>query len=170
MIPQGAVVDSAGNPGPGFDFIGIQFLNQELENFEYETINFAGTIEWAPSDNVRVYFDTIYNDQERRQDSSRIQASGVSSVRFNNVPDTFETINYGSLNGVDLGVPLNHLVGREFLIGDVRCRGIRLCEPCSHLEKITGKEVVKALTHRGGLRAQVLTDGVLQVGDEIRTT
>lgn len=103
LIPQGAVVTSTGAAGPAFDFIGIQFLNQELENFEYETINFAGTLEWAPSDNVRIYFDAIYNDQERRQDSSRIQASGVSSVRFNNVPDTFETVNYGSLNGVDLG-------------------------------------------------------------------
>lgn len=103
LIAQGSVVDSAGNAGPAFDFIGIQFLNQELENFEYETINVAGTLEWAPSDSVRVYFDAIYNDQERRQDSSRIQASGVSSVRFNNVPDTFETINYGSLDGVNLG-------------------------------------------------------------------
>ncbi len=103
LIPQGGVVTSSGAPGPAFDFIGIQFLNQELENFEYETINFAGTLEWKPSENVRVYFDTIYNDQERRQDSSRIQASGVSSVRFQNVPDTFETINYGSLDGVNLG-------------------------------------------------------------------
>ncbi len=103
LIPQGSVVTSAGAPGPDFDFIGIQFLNQELENFEYETINFAGTLEWQPSPNVRVYFDTIYNDQERRQDSSRIQASGVSSVRFVNVPDSFETIDYGSLDGVNFG-------------------------------------------------------------------
>ncbi|WP_336987086.1 TonB-dependent receptor [Altererythrobacter aquiaggeris] len=103
LVRQGAGVDSAGNPGPAFDYIGIQFLNQEQENFEYETINFAGTLEWAPSENVRIYFDTIYNDQTRAQDSYRIQASGVSSVLFNNVPDTFETIDYGSLGGVELG-------------------------------------------------------------------
>lgn len=103
LVSGGTAVTSAGDPGPDFDFIGIQFLNQELENFEYETINFAGTIEWAPSDKARIYFDAIYNDQERRQDSSRIQASGVSSVLRQNVPDTFETINYGSLNGVNLG-------------------------------------------------------------------
>ncbi|WP_209349386.1 TonB-dependent receptor [Pontixanthobacter sp. CEM42] len=96
-------VTAAGAPGPNFDYLGIQFLNQELENFEYETINFSGTLEFEPSDNLNFFFDMIYNDQERRQDSSRIQGSGVSSLRFNNVPDTFETVNFGSLSGVNLG-------------------------------------------------------------------
>src|SRR5438445_653773 len=40
-------------------------------------------------------------------------------------------------NVVTRGAPLNHLVGREFLVGGVRLRGIRLCEPCSHLEGLT---------------------------------
>ncbi|MGB3166055.1 MAG: TonB-dependent receptor [Alteraurantiacibacter sp.] len=86
-----------------FDFLGIQFLNQEIENFEYETINFAGSLEWAPSDNLKIFFDAFYNDQERRQDSSRVQGSGVSAVLNFNVPDTFETVNFGSLDGVELG-------------------------------------------------------------------
>lgn len=103
LISQGSSVTAAGAPGPAFDYLGIQFLNQELENFEYKTINFAGTLEWAPTDDLRLFFDAIVNDQERRQDSSRIQASGVSSVRFNNVPDSFETVDFGSLGGVDLG-------------------------------------------------------------------
>lgn len=71
-------------------------------------------------------------------------------------------------NLVTRDVPLNHLVGKEFLVGDVRIRGIRLCEPCAHLEKLTGKKVLRALTHRGGLRAQVVSDGHVRVGDEIR--
>ena len=103
VVPAGTAVDADGNPGPDFPFLGIQFLNQELENFEYETINFAGSLEWAPSDNLTLFFDAIYNDQERRQDSSRVQGSGVSALIANNVPDTFETIDYGSLDGVDLG-------------------------------------------------------------------
>ena len=64
-------------------------------------------------------------------------------------------------------VPLNHLVGREFAIGGVRIRGIRLCEPCDYLEKITGKPVIKGLLHRGGLRARILTPGTIRVGDEV---
>ena len=86
-----------------FDFLGIQFLNQELENFEFETINVAGTLEWAPSPDLKLYFDGFYNDQERRQDSSRVQGSGVSRALDFNVPDTFETVNFGSLDGVQLG-------------------------------------------------------------------
>jgi MOSC domain-containing protein YiiM len=64
-------------------------------------------------------------------------------------------------------VPLNHLVGREFRVGDVRFRGLRLCEPCGHLEKLTVEGIRKALIHRGGLRAQVLTAGTLRVGDAV---
>jgi len=70
-------------------------------------------------------------------------------------------------NIVTRNVPLNHLVGKEFAIGDVRIRGIRLCEPCDHLEKVTGKPVIKGLLHRGGLRAQILTPGTIRVGDAI---
>jgi hypothetical protein len=66
-------------------------------------------------------------------------------------------------------VPLNHLVGKEFLVGEVRLRGLRLCEPCGHLEKLTAIDGVKtALLHRGGLRAEILTDGTLHPGDTVR--
>ena len=70
-------------------------------------------------------------------------------------------------NIVTRNVPLNHLVGKEFAIGDVRIRGIRLCEPCDHLQKVTGKQVIRGLLHRGGLRAQILTPGTIRVGDTV---
>jgi MOSC domain-containing protein YiiM len=66
------------------------------------------------------------------------------------------------------GVPLNHLVDREFWVGPVRMRGTRLCEPCTHLEELTQKGVMAPLVHRGGLRAQILGEGVIRVGDVIR--
>jgi MOSC domain-containing protein YiiM len=66
------------------------------------------------------------------------------------------------------GVPLNHLVGRQFRLGEVVVQGIRLCEPCGHLQKVSGKEKVKdGLQHRGGLRAQILKSGVIREGDEV---
>ncbi len=70
-------------------------------------------------------------------------------------------------NLVVRGVPLNHLIEREFTIGDVRIRGLRLCEPCGHLEKLTAPGIEKALLHRGGLRAEILTSGTLQAGDRV---
>ena len=77
----------------------IQFLIQDYDNYETETKNFAGTFEWAPSDNLKFYFDAVLNDQERRQESSRIQASGISGLRDVAAPDAFETVNFGSLDG-----------------------------------------------------------------------
>jgi MOSC domain-containing protein YiiM len=68
-------------------------------------------------------------------------------------------------NLVTRDVPLNHLVGREFRIGDVLIRGIRLCEPCNHLEVLTQRPVIMSLRHRGGLRAQILKEGTIRVGD-----
>lgn len=114
LVPQGTNVTAAGAPGANFPFMGIQFLNQELENFEYKTINFAGSLEWAPSDNMKFFFDVLYNDQERRQDSSRVQASGVGGnfIVRRNLPDSFETVNFGSLDGVELGSIEAALTGR----------------------------------------------------------
>src|SRR2546428_13870325 len=70
-------------------------------------------------------------------------------------------------NVVTRGVPLNHLVDQEFLVGGVRLRGIRLCEPGSHLEGLTRRGVLAGLIHRDGLRAQILNGGEIHVGDRI---
>ncbi len=71
-------------------------------------------------------------------------------------------------NLVTRGVELNDLVGRVFRIGGVRLKGMRLAEPCEHLEGLTQPGVLKGLAHRGGLRAEFLDEGVLRVGDEIQ--
>jgi MOSC domain-containing protein YiiM len=70
-------------------------------------------------------------------------------------------------NIVTEGVDLNALVGRDFLVGGVRVRGIRLCEPCNHLAKASFPETLKGLVHKAGLRAQILSDGFIRVGDSI---
>jgi MOSC domain-containing protein YiiM len=65
------------------------------------------------------------------------------------------------------GIALNELVGREFRVGAVRCRGYELCEPCRHLEGMTEPGAIKAFVHRGGLRADVLDGGTIAVGDPV---
>lgn len=71
-------------------------------------------------------------------------------------------------NIVTRGVPLNHLVGRQFRLGrDVVLQGVRLCEPCDHLESLTFRGVREALLHRGGLRADIINGGTIKVGDPI---
>ena len=73
-------------------------------------------------------------------------------------------------NVLTRGVDVNALVGREFRIGDVRCRGLRLAEPCVHLDRVSGTPRLRPLIHRGGLRADILTGGELRAGLPITTT
>ena len=92
-----------------FPFLRIQFFNQDYDNFEYETQNFAGSVEWKPTDNLRFYFDAVLNDQERVEQSSTVQISTVSDngVVDNTDNTAFETVNLGTANGpngdIDLG-------------------------------------------------------------------
>ncbi|MBI3637826.1 MAG: MOSC domain-containing protein [Candidatus Rokubacteria bacterium] len=66
------------------------------------------------------------------------------------------------------GVPLNHLIGRKFRVGDVLMEGTRLCEPCKYLESLTAPGVMGSLVHRGGLRALIMNEGLIRVGDVVR--
>jgi MOSC domain-containing protein YiiM len=71
-------------------------------------------------------------------------------------------------NIVTRGVPLVDLLGREFTVGGVLMRGMRLFEPCGHLVKVTKLPAIfKALEHRSGLKAAILSDGLIRVSDTL---
>jgi MOSC domain-containing protein YiiM len=71
-------------------------------------------------------------------------------------------------NIVTRGVPLNHLIGREFHVGAARLRGVRLCEPCQHLVDVSGvPALLPQLVHRGGLHAVIVASGEIAVGDAV---
>jgi len=66
------------------------------------------------------------------------------------------------------GVRLNELVGKRFLVGEVECYGVELCEPCLHLQQLTRPGIIEDLLHRAGINADIVTDGTISVGDELR--
>jgi len=70
-------------------------------------------------------------------------------------------------NVLTRGIDVNELVGKRFRIGDVECEGVELCEPCAHLESMTQPGMIKAFVYRGGLNADILTDGEITVGDPV---
>lgn len=71
-------------------------------------------------------------------------------------------------NVLTRGIDVNALVGRTFRIGDVLCQGRRFCEPCVHLDRLSGPGLLRPLIHRGGLRADILADGEIQLGARIQ--
>jgi MOSC domain-containing protein YiiM len=88
-------------------------------------------------------------------------------------------VNYGQAiaanatrrNFLTRGIRLNELVGKTFRVGEVLCKGVELCEPCRIMarqlphESLSQAQIIKAFTHKGGLRADVLSDGIVRIGD-----
>lgn len=70
-------------------------------------------------------------------------------------------------NVVTRGIDVNELVGKRFRVGNVECEGVELCEPCADLQAMTKPGVIKALAHRGGLNADILSDGEISIGDAV---
>ncbi|MGL5808707.1 MAG: MerR family transcriptional regulator [Nocardioides sp.] len=68
------------------------------------------------------------------------------------------------------GLDLNALVGHTFTIDGIRCRGVRLCEPCAHLERLSGPGLLRPMIHRGGLRVDVLDTGRISLGATVSSS
>ncbi len=71
-------------------------------------------------------------------------------------------------NVLTQGILLHELIGKAFRVGSVQMQGIRLCEPCKYLVRLTGQPgLLPGMVHRGGLRACILSEGILHAGDEV---
>jgi MOSC domain len=117
------------------------------------------------------YFDrrgTFSNAYARGHDLTLIEGEVLDALP---VPGGLLPPEEARRNIVTRGIDLNAFVGKRFRVGDVECFGARLCEPCAHLERLTARAgtpgTLRALIHRGGLRADVLTDGEIRAGDAI---
>jgi MOSC domain-containing protein YiiM len=117
------------------------------------------------------YFDhrgTFSNAYGRGHDLTLIEAEVLDALTL---PAGQLAPKEARRNIVTRGIDLNALVGERFRIGDVECFGQRLCEPCAHLERLTEKTgktgTLRALIHKGGLRADVVTDGEIRAGSHI---
>ena len=109
-----------------------------------------------------------YSDRPGAREITLIESEAIDAMARDN--ELVIPAGDARRNIVTRGAPLNHLVSQEFLVGRVRLRGIRLCEPCTHLEGLTRRGVLSGLVHRGGLRAQILSEGVIRVADAIVPT
>ena len=72
-------------------------------------------------------------------------------------------------NIITKGIQLNDLVGKKFKIGKVELEGIDLCRPCRHLCEILNQDnIIKEFLRSGGLRCQILSSSLIEVGNKIK--
>ncbi len=107
---------------------------------------------------------TFSDPKGRGYDLTLVEAEALEDLRTGGV----ELAPAGARrNLVVRGVELDALIGQRFRVGEVECFGQRRCEPCAHLERLTRPGVLHGLVHRGGLRADVISGGRIQVGDRV---
>lgn len=142
------------NANQPFDYLQIQFLNQETNNFEYLTYNGTAALEYKPVDNLRLYFDATLNNQRRSQDSNRVQLSGTSTAVDTAFHTDFETIDFGRLQGpngpIDLGKVRSTVAGT---IGVIEASG-RTLDPNLRTSSDTGSRVTKSRVYDLGTEFQ----------------
>ena len=72
-------------------------------------------------------------------------------------------------NIITRGIELNKLVGKQFVVGEIKIRGNDLCRPCKYLqETLEQKDIIREFLQKGGLRCEILTSGIVKVGDAIK--
>ena len=92
-------------PAGASGFLGVQFLNQVQRTTEFETYNIAGSFEAKPTDDIVIFADVVYNDQEQTLSGSRVQASNVSRLNGGGDQSTppGSSVNFTDFDNVDLG-------------------------------------------------------------------
>lgn len=103
-------------------------------------------------------------DPKTGREITLIEMEAIEAMRQNGIqisPDQTRR------NIVTSSVSLNDLVGMEFTVGEIRLRGIRLCEPCDYLADRTDPRILYSMSHRGGLRADIITQGYIHINDLI---
>jgi len=72
-------------------------------------------------------------------------------------------------NIVTKGIKLNDLIEKKLIIGDVKLEVIDLCRPCRHLsEKLEKNNIIKEFLRKGGIRCEILNNGKISTGDQIK--
>ena len=115
----------------------------------------------------------LINDRHFREDNKK--KSQITLIEIENI-NHYNQISRTSIlpkdfrrNIITKGIKLNELVGSEFFIGEVKVRAHDLCRPCKYLqESLNQNDLIKKLLHKAGLRCEILTDGKIFVGDEIK--
>jgi MOSC domain-containing protein YiiM len=132
-----------------------------------EAINIGTSDRLAPVESVAVIAGKGLKGDRHFADGGARPGGALTLIEAEVLEDVGLTGPASRRQVVVRGVRLGDLIGKRFRIGDVECLGVEICEPCLHLQSLTRAGIIKDLIHRGGLNADILTDGALSVGDAV---
>ena len=136
------------------------------------TQNFKGKMETV--NNIKVIAGKgIMGDRYFKENNDK--KTQITLIEKENI-DYFNKLNNTQIKSVEFRrniiteeVRLNELVGKVFSLGNVKLKGIDLCRPCKNLqETLKQKNLIKEFLRKGGLRCEIIKDGKISVGDEIK--
>ena len=123
----------------------------------------------APTiDNKQVYLSSGKGIQGDRFEFSKYPITFFSLEVAKEVCESLEIeldIKLFRRNIIISGVHLNSLIGKRFKIGDIEFEGIAHCNPCTWMNAVMKKGAYAQMQGRGGLRAKVISDGILACGN-----
>lgn len=99
-------------------------------------------------------------------EAEALEALAVNQPPMQDGPLFIEPIDHRR-NLTTRGVPLNHLVGKRFRVGEVVLEGGRLNFPCAYLAELLGLPVFLPLYNRSGLNCSIISGGIIRPGDPI---
>ena len=116
----------------------------------------------------------LIGDRHFKEDNKKV--SQITLIEFENINHynqiygtSIKPINFRR-NIITQGVKLNEMVNKQFLIGKVKIKAHDLCRPCKYLQgKLKQKNIISEFLQKGGLRCEILTDGKISIGDEIKS-
>ena len=136
------------------------------------TQNFKGKMETVNNINI-IAGKGIMGDRYFKENNDK--KNQITLIEKENI-DYFNKLNNTGIKSVEFRrniiteeVRLNELVGKVFSLGNVKLKGIDLCRPCKNLqETLKQKNLIKEFLRKGGLRCEIIKDGKISVGDEIK--
>jgi MOSC domain-containing protein YiiM len=170
--PAGREAKSVSGGATGWSGSLLHIHIAEAASFEMEALTEASCVAGRGIEGDRYFLGTgTYSPKPDVREVTLIEQEALDALARNDPPLQGGPIHLAPeehrRNLTVRGVPLNHLVGRRFRVGEVILRGGRLNFPCKYLEELLGKAVYLPLYNRSGLNCSIERGGIIRVGDPV---
>ena len=118
--------------------------------------------------NKGIINDRYYENFKKKYEQVTLIESEKISYFNNNIKSKFNYKDFRR-NIITTGIDLNKMINKKIQINNVVLKIHQLCQPCRYLQnKLSVDNLVKLLTNKGGVRAEIVQSGIISTFDEIK--